>query len=158
MAAPCTVQHSSRTIAALPVELWLKIFAHIDDFQSKLECRLVSRQWRTCIDDRQSWRGPHFGTVNIMIASQQNEVVDTACGVVAVLLYYGLNADSKRKHWTIGCASDDRTDADTPAAKRRQMLNAGQLGDKRDGHRRFAAFLFSRISLCTLNVSGGFAH
>ena len=43
------------SVNKLPNELLVAIFANVRDFTTKLSCRLVNRQWRTCGDDRQAW-------------------------------------------------------------------------------------------------------
>ena len=51
-------------ITALPNELLIEIFAHVNSFQVKLTCRCVSRQWLACIDDCRAWRR-HFDTLRV---------------------------------------------------------------------------------------------
>ena len=117
---------------ALPSELWLEIFSHIDEFDTKLACRLVNRQWRSWMDDRQPWRR-HFDKLKVSIHRENGRGKDDH-----VVLAYGLNGNPLE--WRVACSNEA-----TAEQRRRQKSIL-------DSHRRFLAYILARIPLRSLRV------
>ena len=129
---------------ALPNELLVVIFAHIDSFDAKLACRLVSHQWLECADDRCAWDGGHghFDAlqVHIMCDGRKRR---------ARLSYVLGDQYIEPQVWLI----DADADSQPPAAKRRN--NSVAIASTASMHRRFLAYLLARMPLRTLQVECG---